>query len=158
MPDTRFAISTNLNNVATTQYSNYDFNSLCVFNGVALGANSDGIFSLDTADNDNSVDIDAIVELPITDFGTINPKRFRRLYFGYESGGDLAVEVKVDEADTRRFLLEKTKTGQKERKRYVPMRHDQKGSYWSFRIENKDGCDFSIDKIGGDVKVLGAKR
>lgn len=64
-----------------SMYSGFDFNSYCVFNNRAFGANDTGIYEL-TGDNDVGDVIHTGVILSQTDFGSPNQKRFRRGYLG----------------------------------------------------------------------------
>lgn len=71
-------------------YSGYDFNSYCVFNNRAFGANDTGIFEL-TGDTDAGADIHTGVILSATDFNSPNQKRFRRGYLGISGTTPLLV-------------------------------------------------------------------
>lgn len=154
----RFGISVNLKNIASTQYRNFDFNSMCVFNGKALAANTDGIFSLDDAETDNTTIIPAHVEFPTNDLGGLIAKRFRKLYVGYETSGSIKVSVSVDGGDYEAFTLSAATTGQVQHRGILPMSRSQKGVYWIFKIENVAGCDFSLDNIEGIPIVLSKGR
>ncbi|MCK5611056.1 hypothetical protein KAR91_54790, partial [Candidatus Pacearchaeota archaeon] len=61
----------NTENNAVTEYSNFDFNSMCEFNGVYLGGNSNGIFQM-TGDTDYAatpVLVNGTLTLPTIDAG-----------------------------------------------------------------------------------------
>lgn len=150
----RFGISINLKRVAATQYRNFDFNSMCVFNGIGLAANADGLYTLDDAETDNSTDINSYVEFPTSDLGILGSKRFRKLYIGYETSGSIKFTVKVDGGTDDSTILSAAKTGQVQHRGIVPMSRSQKGTYWIFKIENVSGCDFSIDNIEGIPIIL----
>ena len=150
----RFGISLNLKKVALTQYRNFDFNSMCNFNGVGIAFGEDGIFSLDDAETDAGTEIDSYVELPSTDFGALRAKRFRKLYVGYETSGMLKMSVSVDDETATDHTLKASKTDQKQHRGVLPMSRAAKGVYWKFIVENVDGCDFSIDNIEGQTMVL----
>jgi len=137
--------------MAVSQYCDYDFNSLCG----KLAAGPEGIFTLDDADTDNDVAIDSIVELPLTDFGISNQKRLRSVYFGYEAEGSLKLTVTNDEGNEREYTLEATTNTQHGGK--VSINRNGKGRYWQLKIENVEGCDFSIDSIEVIPVILGRK-
>ncbi len=137
-------LNINLKNRATSQYVNYDFNSMVKFGGKVLGANSSGLFDL-SGDNDNGVAISAYFTPIMTDFGIGNPKRMRYIYLGYESSGNLELDLQADEQNARSYEVESNKTGQ-QRKR-VSIGRDGYGRYWSFTIRNLSGADFSVDSI-----------
>ncbi len=64
-----------------SMYSGFDFNSYCVFENRAFGANDTGIYEL-TGDTDAGNPIHTGVILSETDFGSRNYKRFRKGYVG----------------------------------------------------------------------------
>ena len=158
MSDERFAIALNLKRVAPSQYTNYNFNSMCIFNGLPIACNEDGIFSLDDSETDNGTEIDSYIELPTTDFGELRSKRFRKMFVGYETSGNLKVTVVVDGGTAKSFILTAGQTAQIQHRDILPMTRDQKGVYWVISIENVDGCDFSLDNIEGVINFLTKSR
>jgi len=134
---------------ATTQYINYDFNSMVKFGNTYLGACADGIFELG-GDDDEGVAIGAYFEPIMTDFGTSKPKKVRFMFLGYEAEGDLLVTLSADEGVEYSFTVASTKTGQQRRR--VAGRRDIQGRYIMFRVSNVDGCDFGLDSI--DVSLV----
>jgi len=64
-----------------SMYSGFDFNSYCVFENRAFGANSVGVYEL-TGDTDSGATIHTGAILNETDFGAPNQKRFRHGYLG----------------------------------------------------------------------------
>jgi hypothetical protein len=143
----RLGLCLNLKMNAISQYANYDFNSFCMFNGKPLAASVDGIFELDSAQTDHGTLIDAFVELVSTDFGTTNPKRIRSAHIGYETSGYLVFKVKTDDNNEVAYEMQPDKTAQKQYGEKVPLSRMQRGVTWMFRVENRDGCDFSLDAI-----------
>lgn len=71
-------------------YSGYDFNSFCVFEGRAFGANEKGIYEL-TGSTDAGNTIHTGIIMKGTDFGTPNQKRFRRGYFGISGSSPVLI-------------------------------------------------------------------
>lgn len=142
--------------LAPTQYTDYNFNSMCKFGDVYLGCNKFGLFEL-TGDSDNNVNIDALIRWPITDFGIPNQKRIRKGYLGYETSGHLIFVVKDEEDNERRYLIGAELVGQIQHGAKVPVGRDGKGRYWCFELENVGGCDFSIDSLDASVVVLPKK-
>jgi len=147
MADDRLGVCLNLKRNAISQYANYDFNSFCIFNGMPLAASEDGIFELDSAQKDNTALIDAFVELVSTDFGRTNPKRIRSAHIGYETSGYLIFKVKTDDNNEVQYEMQPDKTAQKQYGEKLFISRQQRGITWMFRIENRDGCDFSIDAM-----------
>ncbi|MFZ2809455.1 MAG: LamG domain-containing protein [Desulfosalsimonadaceae bacterium] len=73
-----------------SMYSGFDFNSYCVFEGRAFGANDTGIFEL-TGTTDAGATIHTGAILNETDFGMPNQKRFRRGYLGISGASPVMV-------------------------------------------------------------------
>lgn len=157
MADDRLGICLGLEQVALSQYANYNFNSMCKFGSLYLGANEDGIFLLDVADSDGGDDILAYFRTALTDFGSTNQKRLRKLYFGYETDGKLEVRVGVDEGDDREFELHPRHSNNREHSQKVSIGRDGKGRYWDLEVRNVDGADFSVDEVTALAVILGSK-
>lgn len=150
----RFGMSLNLKRIAATQYRNFDFNSMCVFNGVALGSNRDGLYSLDDAETDNGTEINSYWEFPTSDLGALISKRFRKFYVGYETSGSIKITVKVDGGAEKSYTLSPKEIGQIQHRGILPMSRSQKGTYWIFTGENVSGADFSLDNLIGIPIIL----
>jgi predicted 3-demethylubiquinone-9 3-methyltransferase (glyoxalase superfamily) len=159
MSTDRLTVALNLMNLAVTQYGNYNFNSMCVFNGVPLGANEDGIYSLEDADTDSGDLIDAFFELNTTDFGINNQKRIRKFFLGMESQGDLELIAQTDEDQQKMSeVISRNDNQQQSSSQRVSWVRTQKGVYWMIRLDNIDGCDFSVDSIDAFLAILGINR
>ena len=136
---------------ATTQYINYDMNSMVKFGDTFLGASPDGIFELDGA-TDNGEDIGAYFEPIITDFGISNPKKVRFVFLGYESEGDLIVTLAADEEVRQSYVVDSLKTGQQSRR--MTGNRNMQGRYVMLGISNTDGCDFGVDSINVAIVIM----
>ena len=138
-------LDTNLKVRATTQYKNYQFNSMVKFGNHFLGASDKGLFSLGGNDDDG-IGIDAEFEIIATDLGIPNEKRNRYLYFGFDSDDDLEVEIKADSEETgRTYPIVAHKEGQQGSR--VTVGRDGKGRYWSILVRNDGGGAFAVDSI-----------
>ena len=144
-----FVLDHNLQARATTQYINYDFNSMVKFGDKYLGACSDGIYELD-GDTDDGDYIGAYFEPIVTDFGISNPKKVRFLFLGYESEGNLIVTLAANEGSEQSYVVDSIKTGQQERR--ISTNRNMQGRYITFRVSNVLGCDFGLDSI--DVALI----
>jgi hypothetical protein len=129
---------------ATTQYINYDFNSMVRFGNKYLGACDDGIFELD-GDTDSGDYIGAYFEPITTDFGISNPKKVRFIFLGYEAEGDLLITLSADEGDEQSYTVDSQKTGQQRRR--VTTNRNMRGRYITPKISNTLGCDFGFDSM-----------
>lgn len=156
MPD-YLGLCLELSGLRASQYANYNFNSMCKFNGYYLGANESGIFMLDSGDLDNTAQIEAFFELVTSDYGVPNQKRWRTMYIGYETEGNLTLIVKDDDNNERQYTLEPIFAGLEQHSGKVSIGRDGKGRYWMVRIENVNGVDFSVDRITGIPVILGKK-
>jgi hypothetical protein len=145
-------VRTNLKGMASTQYLDHNYNSMVNFNGVKLGAMETGIYQMDQGDDDDGVDILAYFEPGTTDFGINNPKRLRFLFLGFESTGDLEVDISADQQVVRTVTVKANKLNQQRTR--VAVGRDGRGRYWSFRIRNKRGCDFSMDSMDAEIITL----
>ena len=164
MTDSHFGIALELTGVRPSQYSGYNFNSMCRFGDMYLGANEHGIFQLedgefDYPDGTTRTEITAYFGLPTSDWGVPNPKTIRRLHVGYESDGPLTVTITPSD---RGVQIRKTLNPPEDHERQgfasVDGRSDFYARYWSVRIENSIGSDFSIDAIEAVMVVLGTGR
>jgi len=134
----------------TTQYINYDFNSMVKFGDVYLGASVDGIYELD-GDTDDGDRIGAYFEPVVTDFGINNPKKVRFMFLGYEAEGDLIVTF-GDNRSTVSRTVDSVRIGQQWRR--ITGIRGIRGRYLTFQISNVDGCDFGIDSIDVALVVM----
>lgn len=157
MPE-HLGICLNLRKLAPSQYANYNFNSFCELGGQILGAGDDGIFILDSADDDDGTPITAYFEPAMTDMGISNPKRMRALYMGYEANGTMKVTAQVDELHERAEYVFPAGKDRLQGGGRASGRRDQAGRYWKHKIENVDGCDFSVDTLEVIPIILPPKR
>jgi hypothetical protein len=141
-----------LERLAVSQYRNFNFNSMCKFGDTYIGANEFGIFTLDgEKDYENhaseEADIEAYFVLPTTDFFIDNNKRFRSVVIGYESSDDLSLLITDDDNHSRTFTLKAVQKNQLQEGNKVAIGRDGQGRYWSMKISNTGGCDFSVDAV-----------
>jgi len=145
----RLTLDLNLKIKGTTQYTNYDFNSLVNFNGKQLGAKSDGLMVLE-GDTDLTTKINAYFEPIVSNFGSLNSKRMRCVDLGYR-GSNLQVVVTVDDdqVDTLSYS-NGSMLPSRERK---TVSSGLQGVYWKYQIKNVNGADFTVDQINGTFIV-----
>jgi hypothetical protein len=146
-------IRTNLIGRATTQYTNFNYTSLCVFNGVVLGTSSSGIAKLCSGNSDNGTKIEAYFIPVLTNFGDPRPKRLRHAYVsGGDSTGDLKFTVTGDEktVSPEYTILRDPTEGQQRRR--VTLGRGLSFTHGSFKFMNVMGSDFSIDSVHLDIE------
>jgi len=158
MADARLAVAINMKKLALSQYANFDFNSMTMFNGVPLAASADGIFSLFDANTDDGVSVDAIVETVLSNFGIPTKKKPRRMYVSLEASGDMVLKLKTDDGDYKIYQFTPDQVKQLQHRVPVDVGSKHKGDFWLLRVENKSGCDFSIDAIDMLFIILGMSR
>lgn len=151
----RLTICVGLRKLATSQFSNYNFNSMCKFGNKLLGANEDGIFELDAADKDNSVDIPAHFVLGPTDFGAEQEKRIRSAYVSGRLDGRMKVEVSGDEGEILSQELVPENNQLRITHHKISVGRDVRGKYLRLKMSNLFGADFTISNINAVLVVLG---
>ncbi len=157
MAEDRLTLCLGLERLAPSQWANYNFNSMCRYGPYYLGANEDGIFILERADKDGDDDILAFFRTALTDFGSVNQKRLRKVYLGYETDGVLEVRVGTDEGEDLVRELHPRRDDNREHSQKVSVGRDKKGRYWDLEVRNVGGADFSVDEVTAVPIVVGAK-
>lgn len=138
-------IAVNVRNNAVSQRDEYSFNSICKVGEKYYGANDDGIFELEKAGTFAGLPIDAHFTTPTTDFGAHQGKHLRHMYFGGEAAGEMLLSITNDDNNERTRDVSFTLNRQNGAR--VPIGRDGTSRYFSFKVQNVDGCDFSIDSI-----------
>lgn len=110
-------------------YSGYNYNSYAVFNDIAYGCKSDGIYELSGDDDDGAAFHSGII-LPQTNFGADNKKRFRRAWMGV-SGNDLTLKVETETGNKTYQMVDSE----------IGITRDLKGRSWTFSLEDFDSLD-----------------
>lgn len=140
----------NLKGGQLSQWANYNFNSMAKVGDTYVGAGEDGLFTLNSSQDDDGTPIEAFFELPDSDWGIASQKRIRSMYVGYEANGNLLLTVKDDNGNERNYTLAPNHAANQQHSAKVPGARDGKGRYWMIRIDNVNGADFSID----DIRVI----
>jgi len=142
-------VRTNLTNNASTQYVNFNFNSMCRFNGITLGAGDAGLFKACCGDDDNGVNIDAYF-IPYTiDFDDNHPKRLRRVYVAGVIDGQLKLTVTGNGSSINGpYTITYNAAETKQVKMFAINRGvGYKWVYADFKFENVNGAFFAVDSI-----------
>jgi len=142
--DTYNIYTLNTNTVALTSYSNFNFNSMTMFNGVALAAGDGGIYAL-TGTLDDAADITSNITLGIFDFESEQLKRVHELYFNYRSNGNLIVTITLD--DDEQYVYELGATGKDGiYNNRLKLGRGLKSRHWQIGVEGV-GTDFELNSI-----------
>ena len=140
----------NLTNKAISQIT-LNFNSLCNFNNNYIGASNNGLFLLNGY-NDNGVEIPALIKSGLIDFGTWHPKRGRFFYFDLETTGDLKLSIFCDGKDVAEYITSSNTTDVQ--RICIPIGSGNQGVWWSWQIENIDGCFFVLYRVDALMIIL----
>jgi hypothetical protein len=122
-----------------------DFSSLARVANFYYGANSSGLFLIDSGDKDLAEDIVSTVTFATTDFGFRNPKSIRFLYIGLEGSCEQCISI-CTQADgsvnsTESYTLQH---GGAQRIR-VPISLCLNGRYWRISISSAESL--RIDSV-----------
>ncbi len=139
------ALVLNLRNNAASTYDNYAFNSFATFNGVALGANADGIFAL-TGELDDTANIAATARMGVTDFNDAHLKRVSSAYVGYRTDGEAVLRVSVAEGEWFEYPLEDRDMDGAHGTR-AKIGKGLKGRYWQAEVANVNGASLELDEL-----------
>jgi hypothetical protein len=147
-------VRTNLKINASSQYTNFNYNSMCQFNGETLGAGTDGLFKACCGADDNGVKIDAYFMPVMTNLGTLHPKRVWYLYLGYQCTGGLQIEITGDEETTSKPYVVNATSGKGQQYKRIPTNKRHLWTYGQFKISNILGSDFSVDLLQIVAKAI----
>ena len=147
----------NTENMAATEYSNYDFLAMAMFNGIPVGIGATGVFELSGSDDDG-VDIDIDVLSGFSNLGTEDLKRMSNVYLGYKSAGDIQVQVTIaGEPAVRTYTVAKiSNTSEIKRGRATPG-HGLNSRYWQVGVKNVLGSDLELDDLDLYVEQFNRK-
>jgi hypothetical protein len=127
-----------------SEYTNYNFNSMCYFNNKYLGATSDGIFEL-TGDTDNTTAISSTVQTGMTDFGTSLLKNIPDAYLGIDHDGYTYMKT-INDHMTVSSQYEIPYSLSDIGTRRVKLAKGYRSRYWGVRVTNSRSV-FEIDSI-----------
>lgn len=145
-------VRTNLKINASTQYSNFNYNSMCVFNGQVLGAGANGLMNTCEGDDDYGTNIDAYFIPIMTNFGTLNPKRLWSVYVGVVADADLLMTLSGDDSTIEAEYSIPINTDKTNQTVKVTVSKIPLNAYWKFKFNNVEGGDFMFNTISAFVK------
>ena len=146
----RITILLNTHNFAPSQFFNHSANSAAMFNGELLFATTEGLFE-SGGDNDGTVmidedevpiPIDAHIMLPIHNFGYQGQKSPRSMLLGGKFDGQMQVSITDERGVTQDYVSPEMEgvDGTK-----LALRTDQRSRYFTTKISNVNGADFSLE-------------
>lgn len=141
---------------ATTQYSNFGYNSMVEFADKFLCAGESGLYELARDySGDNGSDIIAYFELAMMDFGIPAEKRLRSVYLGYEAAADFTLQILTELGFNASYTVPASTAGQHGKK--IIVSRSLRGWFFTFRIYSSS-TDFSLDEIRVLPIVRGYRR
>lgn len=143
-------LDTNVKANASTQYTNFNYNSMVSFKGNFFCANSSGLYKITGGDDDNT-NIISYFEPLTTDFGIDEEKRIRSVYLAMEADGDMSLKVTTELSSQETYAIP-VSSGQQARK--INIKRTQKGRWWTFQIYG-NGVIYSIDEIRALINIRG---
>jgi len=128
---------------ATSQLTNFDFNSYGKFIETHLGCATNGIYRIGGYTFDGE-EIEAYIKTFKNKLGYDGNKRIRFVYIGVETAGTLTFTPTVDGVAKTPITIT-PKTSGTQYLRVAVGRY--KGCYYDFKIENVDGAWFALEHI-----------
>ena len=146
----RQTILLNTHNFAASQFFNHSANSAAMFGGELLFATEEGLFE-SGGDNDGTilvdevetpVPIDAHIMLPVSNFGYQGQKSPRSMLLGGKFDGKMQVSITDENGVTQDYVSPEMESvdGTK-----LALRTDQRSRYFTTKIANVGGSDFSLE-------------
>lgn len=136
---TTWAINTK--NFATTEYTNYVFNSFAQMGNQYLGATSSGLFELDGA-TDNGAAIIADIKSGLMQLGGSRFTSFKAAYLGVRGAGDFVLKLVTGDGTTYNYAV----VGKSMQTTKVHFGKGLRARYFSFELISA-GQDFDLDTI-----------
>ena len=136
-----------------SRYTNFEFNSLAVVDGVLMGANDAGLWRLDAQDDDGEP-ILAHVQTDMQDYGAEQVKSAPLVYAGAATDGAMQLTVDAVIKGTPSFYTYTFEPRHADD--FAPTRckvgRGVRSRYLQFTVGNHDGDDKSL-KVGADFTI-----
>jgi hypothetical protein len=146
----------NIRNQALTLYTNYNFNSLCRFNGKHFGATSAAIYDLDTGTTDSGTLIPWNFRTGYLDMSYKADKRLRQAYLSYKTDGNLILTIVQPDGTSYEYSLEGIETTETELR--VKFGKGLNSKYLALDISNIDGSSITLDNLELTLDKLETRR
>lgn len=136
---TTWAINTK--NFATTEYTNYEFNSFAQMGNQFLGASSTGLYELD-GDTDNGAAIIADIKSGLMQLGGSRFTSFKAAYLGVRGSGDFVLKLETGDGKFYTYAV----VGKNMQTTKVHLGKGLRARYFSFELIST-GQDFDLDTV-----------
>jgi len=138
-----FALALNTKNFGLTKYTDYNYNSLCVFNGKVIGAKSTGIYELAGTDDDGT----AIPWKVRSGKIYLNKNKLRYVLLSGKLSGDIKMIVETAEGD--RYEYDAEPVSENEDAVRIKIGKGLDSAYVTIEFQNESDQVVTIDKIQG---------
>jgi hypothetical protein len=146
----------NLKNRALTIYDNYDFNSLCRFNNINLGADSSNIYNLDSGTTDEGTHITWNLRTGYLDLEQKTKKRLRQAWLSYNSTGDILITIIQPDGSEFEYIL--TGIGITDTGLRIKFGKGISSKYIALDLTNIDNSSITLDVIKLYLENIGGVR
>jgi len=144
----------NSENLALSEYANYEYDNLDYFNGKYIGIKSDGIYELE-GETDQGIPIKALIRFPTIDLYKDFKTRLNELFYTGRNFGTLQVKTIEDEREIYNYLTKITNSRVHEERMKLGRGHT--GRFLILEFSNPDGRKFDINNIRVLADKVGAR-
>jgi len=150
---TNLAVGKPAGEKATTQRTNYGFNSYIELAGSYYGLSSAGVYTLGGS-TDNGSAISAYFKLPATNLGSLKPKRAGYCYLTMEAGGAVYLKVTPNKDTTLTETFNITPTTAEFHVHREKLGKGLRAGMFGFEFGNTGGSDFSVSMMEAAFQPL----
>lgn len=133
----------NLENLGSTRYEGFNFNSFAKIGDSYFGCRADGIYQLD-GDTDSGEPIQAMVSFGKQSFGTSALKRISNAYVGVSSAGRMFLRV-IAEGEAYTYAARSADENLQVQR--IDTGKGLRVNYLEFELYNEDGNDFELASV-----------
>lgn len=139
--DTVTTWAINTKNMATTEYTNYAFNSFAQMGSKYLGATSSGLYELN-GDDDQGTDIIASIKSGLMQLGGSRFTSFKTAYIGMRGEGNFVLKIETGDGKVYNYAV----VGKDMQTSRVHFGKGLRARYFSFELIST-GQDFDLDTV-----------
>lgn len=147
--DVQAAWVVNTLNKASTEYSNFPFNSFFELNGKFYGVAETGLYEL-TGTDDAGQSIESFVRTGLTNLGTGKMKRTPSAYVGFTSDGTIvfkAVTTSPEGEKVENWYELTPVTANVTREGRIRLGRGMESVYWQYEVHSLTGAPFSLNTL-----------
>ena len=130
---------------ATTQFTGVEITSMAKFSHEYFATTENGLVKYSGEVDNITTVIPAYFITATMDFGINNDKRLRYLYLSIETNGNIKVDIWTEKVASLSYTTDLTLVGQQDVR--IPISRALYGRFWTFKVSNVLGSDFSIDEM-----------